>query len=662
MSYNVGDHRDSFPFQGVVWRCLRFAGSPDSKRSVVTQNTQAAFFSYCREDSDFALKLAGDLKAAGASVWLDQLNIKLGQRWDQEVEDALTNCPRMVVILSPASVASTNVMDEVSFALEEQKTVIPVIYRDCTVPFRLRRVQRVDFREEYERGLQRLLDILAPGQNAGQNKSVIVNVGGSIQSDAADAEEHSRASERVRFAGKRQKAAEMGASATLHGEQTGRATAKKGMNIGLIGALASLLVLIIALGWWFVFRHRSAATENPSVGTSASEQWNSRVSGTVNDLRSIIEIDGNKRLWVVGYKGTIMRSDDGEHWNARSSVIALDRGFVAPRNLTVLVNGQECTLTAGDVITRIADAPDADERVKASVSSNQKSDCATGRTVAVRVADLEKMQSHFEGQLPKELVEMAKRRDTPSLKTLFTRRNDLSSIFGTSDGKRLWAVGSEGTVLESDDGGEQWDPRTSGTHNWLHSIFATSDGRRLWAVGGGGTIVESDDAGKSWIQRSSGTENRLSKIFGRSDGKRLWAVGDHGTILESDDSGEHWISRDSGTRDYLYSIFGTSDGTRVWAVGGIGTIRESDDGGEHWARRDSGTTRGLYSIFGTSDGKRLWAVGYGGTILKSNDGGMSWAPSNSGTGNNLEWIVGTGDGRRLWVVGDKGTILEAAVP
>jgi TIR domain len=93
-----------------------------------------AFFSYAREDADFALRLAEDLKAAGALVWLDQLDIQPGQRWDQAVEEALTQCVRMLVVLTPAAVSSTNVMDEVSFALEERKTIIPIIHRDCVIP------------------------------------------------------------------------------------------------------------------------------------------------------------------------------------------------------------------------------------------------------------------------------------------------------------------------------------------------------------------------------------------------------------------------------------------------------------------------------------------------------------------------------------------------
>ncbi|HME57732.1 MAG TPA: TIR domain-containing protein [Terracidiphilus sp.] len=124
----------------------------------------AAFFSYCREDSDFALRLAGDLKAAGANVWMDQLDIEPGMPWDREVEDALANCARLLVILSPVSVKSDNVRDEVSFALSKQKRVVPVLYRECEVPFRLARLQHIDFRTDYARGLKALLKVLGVDQ------------------------------------------------------------------------------------------------------------------------------------------------------------------------------------------------------------------------------------------------------------------------------------------------------------------------------------------------------------------------------------------------------------------------------------------------------------------------------------------------------------------
>jgi hypothetical protein len=103
------------------------------------------FFSYAHKDSEFVLKLAKELRAIGVKVWLDQLDIFGGQRWDRAIEGALRTCQGMIAVLSPESLASNNVMDEVSYALEEGKLVVPILLRVCVIPFRLRRVQYIDF-------------------------------------------------------------------------------------------------------------------------------------------------------------------------------------------------------------------------------------------------------------------------------------------------------------------------------------------------------------------------------------------------------------------------------------------------------------------------------------------------------------------------------------
>ncbi len=123
-------------------------------------STPAAFISYSREDSEFALRLAQDLKAAGAHVWLDQLDILPGHPWDNAIEEALGQAVQMLIILSPESAKSENVRDEVSYALSQGKIIIPVLYKDCVVPLRLQRTQRIDFRADYARGLNHLLEHL----------------------------------------------------------------------------------------------------------------------------------------------------------------------------------------------------------------------------------------------------------------------------------------------------------------------------------------------------------------------------------------------------------------------------------------------------------------------------------------------------------------------
>jgi hypothetical protein len=88
------------------------------------------------------------------------------------------------------------------------------------------------------------------------------------------------------------------------------------------------------------------------------------------------------------------------------------RTFVVDNQLTVISNGQECGLTAGDVLTRLTDTPDADNTVNAAVTATKKSDCAAGSTVAVKVDDLQEMQNHFDEQLNNGMSELAKKQGT----------------------------------------------------------------------------------------------------------------------------------------------------------------------------------------------------------------------------------------------------------
>lgn len=233
----------------------------------------------------------------------------------------------------------------------------------------------------------------------------------------------------------------------------------------------------------------------------------------------------------------------------------------------------------------------------------------------------------------------------------------LTSIFGTGDARKLSAVGDGGVVIESDDGGVTWEPRSIGIPNHLESIFGTSDGKRLWAVGAGGTIIESEDGGITWKQRKSNTSDALLANFGTSDGKKQWAVSSLGNIVESQDGGANWTVQGTGA-SWLGSIAGTGDGRHLWAVGGNGTILESDDGGAKWVTRYSSVQTTLSAIFASADGSRLWAVGAG-TVAESDDGGSTWTTHSTGNATWPHAIFGTSDGTRLWAVGDSGMIIES---
>lgn len=118
------------------------------------------FISYAREDATFVLRLAKDLREAGLSIWLDQLDTIPGTRWDSTVQDALKMSTIFMVILSPSSTNSENVLDEINFALSDKKLVIPILYRPTKIPLRLRRLQYTDFTQDYQSALNELIDAM----------------------------------------------------------------------------------------------------------------------------------------------------------------------------------------------------------------------------------------------------------------------------------------------------------------------------------------------------------------------------------------------------------------------------------------------------------------------------------------------------------------------
>jgi|GEM_PF-641011 len=125
------------------------------------EKQRKTFLSYSRANKDFAIRLAKELKSEGFHVWLDQLDIPLGARWDVEVEKALEESEIFMIIMTPASISSENVRDEIGYAIDNGKRFLPVLLENCTVPLRLRRFQYVDFsNKNFDEGVEAAKELL----------------------------------------------------------------------------------------------------------------------------------------------------------------------------------------------------------------------------------------------------------------------------------------------------------------------------------------------------------------------------------------------------------------------------------------------------------------------------------------------------------------------
>ncbi len=118
------------------------------------------FISYRREEPDnsFVVRLADNLKAAGHRIWMDVEGIEGAKSWTEQIQYAIDTCYAYVIILSPDSMASRWVRNELLYALNQKPNLVyPVMYRQVQLPVELVAIQFVDFRDEYDQALKRLL-------------------------------------------------------------------------------------------------------------------------------------------------------------------------------------------------------------------------------------------------------------------------------------------------------------------------------------------------------------------------------------------------------------------------------------------------------------------------------------------------------------------------
>jgi hypothetical protein len=85
------------------------------------------FISYSRSDAAFVRRLADHLKRKGIDHWLDVDRIQAGEDWSDAVWTALQKCDAMLLVLSPASMASKEVANEWKYYHNTGKPIIPVL-------------------------------------------------------------------------------------------------------------------------------------------------------------------------------------------------------------------------------------------------------------------------------------------------------------------------------------------------------------------------------------------------------------------------------------------------------------------------------------------------------------------------------------------------------
>ncbi len=277
----------------------------------------------------------------------------------------------------------------------------------------------------------------------------------------------------------------------------------------------------------------------------------------------------------------------------------------------------------------------------------------------------------------------------------------LLDIAALPETQRLVAVGEQGVILYSDDGGDSWLRARTPVRVLLTAVSFPS-ARLGWAVGHDGVILHSEDGGASWQTQASGTELTRLQLEGvqqaitapypaeeadlhaalldewryQRDGfaealeqqamptlldvqfldiRHGFALGAYGALFVTDDGGQHWRSighrLPNPDQLHLNALLASRSG-RLLIAGEAGLLLASDDQGRHWRALES-PYQG--SFFALAEADRLYLLGLRGHLFGSADG-ERWQPLPLDTAATLNGALSSAG--RLYLLGQGGALLQ----
>ena len=234
------------------------------------------------------------------------------------------------------------------------------------------------------------------------------------------------------------------------------------------------------------------------------------------------------------------------------------------------------------------------------------------------------------------------------------------------------AVGNQGLVFRTVNGGTSWSFHDLGTTEMLRSAYF-ADANRGFILGS--SIYHTTNAGASWVKSAGPGEPMEGMYF--VDNQRGTIVGANGSIYRTTNGGSDWTTQVSNVTNRLRSVWFTSEDNGI-IVGEAGIILRTTNGGSSWTRHLSGTLQDLNSISFLNNTIGFISGGNG-TILRTTDGGLNWLPAvvessivsllkirmldasngfafgNSGNFNIPVDFLRTSDGGLTWSRGSYGT-------
>lgn len=259
--------------------------------------------------------------------------------------------------------------------------------------------------------------------------------------------------------------------------------------------------------------------------------------------------------------------------------------------------------------------------------------------------------------------------------------------------KKGWAVGHDGVILTTDDGGEKWTLQLDGRRAndialayveqkaqanptsadlkalvdeakrnkelgadkpFLDVWFA--DANNGYVVGAYNLIFRTKDGGKTWEPLIDLTENpKFLNLYAiRPAEGTLYIAGEGGLVLRQDPATQQFKAVKT---PYAGSYFGVAgDKSSVLVFGLRGNVYRSEDSGKTWAKVDAGLAATIVGA-STNEKNEMVLADMGGRLAISSDGGRSFKPLPLPKSMMLSGVADAGSGKVV-LVGPRGIMVE----
>lgn len=236
----------------------------------------------------------------------------------------------------------------------------------------------------------------------------------------------------------------------------------------------------------------------------------------------------------------------------------------------------------------------------------------------------------------------------------------LRDIGFAGDPTHGWAVGSDATLLETNDGGKTWQEKKLelGEYNYRFTSvsFAGDEG---WIVGEPAIMLHTTDGGASWSriplsEKLPGSPNTIVAL-GPQSAEMATTVG---AIYQTKDGGKNWKAMVEEAVGVVRNISRSEDGRYV-AVSARGNFYSTWEPGQSaWVQHNRNSSKRLQNMGFGKDG-RFWILGRGGQLqFSSPEDPETWDdpinPEFSTSWGFLDLAYRTP--KEIWVAGGSGNL------